>query len=162
MSETIYSPCITSVKDQIAKLNQAKQAAQPIVTQPIVTQPATDDHTNVSSNVSVASTSSRAKKTDTYELVDESDIVRIVLQIDMGVIISNTRCASWARGQKHHPNSPDTFKVRRQLMKGPQTRDEVHAAFPEMNLKLLRAILHELREQGIIFIKNELSTTHAK
>ena len=97
------------------------------------------------------STCSRAKKTDVYTIANEDEVLRIITEIDSGRLVSNTPCAPWTRGSKHHPCNADTFRVRRHLfLIGPQTRDQLLAALPGIGGKLIRSILHELKEQGII------------
>jgi hypothetical protein len=97
------------------------------------------------------STCSRAKKTDIYTIASEDEVLRIITEIDSGRLVSNTPCAPWTRGSKHHPCNAETFRVRRHLfLVGPQTRDQLLAALPGIGEKLIRSILHELKEQGII------------
>lgn len=95
----------------------------------------------------------RARRGDIYALVSEEEILTIIAEIDAGRFVSNTPCAPWTKGQKHHPSAPDTFKVRRHLaVSGPQTKESIHLAIPSISEKFLRSILHELREQGIAYV----------
>jgi hypothetical protein len=106
------------------------------------------------SSASRPSSANRARKSDIYSTVSEDLALHIITEIDAGRFISNTPCAPWGRGQKHHPNHPETFKVRRHLsIAGPQTREQIQCALPSTPAKLLRAILHELKEQGIVNVK---------
>ena len=180
MSETIYTPCIVSVRDQITKLNDARSSIPPRPTsskvsgrpplarpvEPRVCHPEVDDDArsaatdksaaSAASNRSAASaaSTSRARKGDVYTVVSDEQILKILTEIDANRFVSNTACAPWTRGHKHHPNAPDTFKVRRHLSSsGPQTREQIQQALSPMQPKLLRAILHELKEQGIVHVE---------
>ena len=178
--KTVKISLIGSVKDEVARINGKKPPLIPInstgiipdfrhnVTDAEVTDaPVTDapvtelaeprerSESNVS-NVSEASSARRARKGDIYTLVSDDIILAIVTEIDAGRFVSNTKCAPWARGQKHHPNNPDTFKVRRHLyLTGPQTKESISSALPSINDKFLVSILHELREQGIVTVKSK-------
>jgi hypothetical protein len=107
-----------------------------------------------SEDSTTSQSSGRAKKDDIYTVVSDDLSLHIITEIDAGRFISNTPCAPWGRGQKHHPNHSETFKVRRHLSSaGPQTRDQIQASLPATPARLLRAILHELREQGLVTVK---------
>jgi len=171
MSEIVYDSCISSVKDEISRLNTCR-LPRPLIypkehsslsnhtgvseePERVVYEDEHDDGISVSSQGTAASTCSRAKKGDIYTLAPEEAILAIIKEIDEGRFVSNTKCVSWIRGAKHHPCHPDTFKVRRHLLfTGPQTRDKIHEAIPAIGEKLLRSILHELKEQGIVIVKN--------
>jgi hypothetical protein len=175
MSEVAYGSCISSVKDEISKLNTRRPPRPVLPTKehsppPVVpleeqqqheeytgTQESEDEHDrhSVSSQGTVASTCSRARRGDIYTLAPEETILAIIKEIDEGRFVSNTKCVSWIRGAKHHPCHTETFKVRKHLLfTGPQTRDQIHDALPTIGEKLLRSILHELKEQGIVKVKN--------
>uniref|UniRef100_A0A6C0K460 Uncharacterized protein n=1 Tax=viral metagenome TaxID=1070528 RepID=A0A6C0K460_9ZZZZ len=171
MSEIVYGSCISSVKDEISRLNTCRPP-RPLIypkepsslsnhtgvseePERVAYEDEHDDGISVSSQGTVASTCSRAKKSDIYTLAPEETILAIIKEIDEGRFVSNTKCVSWIRGAKHHPCHPDTFKVRRHLLfTGPQARDQIHEAIPTIGEKLLRSILHELKEQGIVIVKN--------
>jgi len=174
MPVIVYESCITSVKDEIAKLNSHRPPRPlPLVFNESIHEPERpqesqesciglfekeceeDDKRSTSSQSTVASSCSRARRGDIYTLAAEEIILYVIKEIDEGRFVSNTKCVSWARGSKHHPCQSETFKVRRHLLfTGPQTRDQIHEALPGLGEKLLRSILHELKEQGIVTVSN--------
>jgi hypothetical protein len=167
---------IGSVKDEVARINGKKPPLVPIDSTGIIPYfrreipeeqetpqeprapsfPHRQRAESSGSNVSEASSARRARKGDIYTLASEEQILAIVTEIDAGRFVSNTKCAPWTRGQKHHPNSPETFKVRRHLsLTGSQTKESISSALPDIDDKFLVSILHELREQGIVTVKNK-------
>ena len=176
MSEIILESAISSVRDEVAKINGRKPPLVPtriprVNSELIFKVPSSEsiqDCINIThynsdsdtcSNASVSSVISnctRARRGDVYTLVPNDTIVKIIADIDSGVLVSNTACAPWGRGQKHHPNHHRTFKVRRHLEQGAQTREQIEAALPSISPRHLTAILHELREQGIVKLTREV------
>jgi hypothetical protein len=170
MSEILYNATILSVKDEIAKINNRKKATLyncissiteyvPLPSQSEESYTGVEEHlydysgdsdTSSISKASYGSQCSRARKGDTYGLVSDSEISRIVTEINSGRLVSNTQCAPWGPGHKHNPEHPKTLQVRQQLTLGPQTKEEIQRALPSIPPKHIRAILHELREQGIV------------
>jgi hypothetical protein len=186
MSELSFEPCITSVKDEIAKIHARKRAllalnhssevctsqADPITPNSeqecALLSPESDngegsevgsaitDSTSGASRatwISTGSSCTRARKGEIYTLAPDDEIQRIISEINAGRLVSNTKCAPWGLGQKHHPCGPDTLRVRLQLHKGVCTKEQLCAALPLINKKLINSILHELREQGIATVR---------
>ena len=151
-----------SVKDEIAKLNAALMQRSPapinrIPRPPSIAKPAEPQlsEPEPETRSRSGSTCSRAKKTDIYTIAQETIVLRIIAEIDAGLLVSNTSCAPWTKGSKHHPCHPDTEEVRRHLsMVGPQTREQIARGLPDMGEKLIRSILHELKEQDIVKVSS--------
>jgi len=200
MAELSFEPCITSVKDEIAKIHARKRALLELnhcsqvggsgqagavalskadgEQERAVPSGEGDegregsevgsgitDSTSGASGATGASTGSsctRARKGDIYTLAPDEEIQRIVAEIDAGRFVSNTKCAPWGPGQKHHPCGPDTLRVRLQLHKGSSTKEQLCAALPLINKKLINSILHELREQGIVTVTRPEKVKKAK
>lgn len=186
-----FAPCISSVRDEIQRINSRKAAVCALEHSSQVPQDPcggggegrkgaegggedaavgllsslSDSPAEIYSDgeaqsdvscVSATATGSRcerARKGDIYTMSSDDEVRRIVTEINAGHLVSNTKCAPWGPGSKHNPNHPDTLRVRIQISSGPKTRDQLAAAIPGLPSKLLRAILHELREQGIISMK---------
>jgi hypothetical protein len=94
-----------------------------------------------------------AKASDLYRLAETKEINRIYKEIDDGLFISNTKCAVWTKGGKHHHMDWD---VKRVVMTVNQLKSatsvQIDHALPSMSRSRVTGILRELRKQGILIV----------
>lgn len=103
--------------------------------------------------VRIASNFPIAKPTDRYSLVDYKEIGRICKEIDDGLFISNTKCAVWTKGGKHHHMDWDVKRVVMEVKYlQPATSLQIDHALPTMDRRRVTAVLRELRKQGILIV----------
>jgi hypothetical protein len=103
--------------------------------------------------VRIASSFPIAKSTDRYSLAPLADIGRICKEIDAGLFVSNTKCAVWTKGGKHHHMDWDVKKVVMEVKYlQPATSLQIDRALVTMDRNRVTAILRELRKQGILIV----------
>ena len=103
--------------------------------------------------VRIASNFPIAKPTDLYSVVDYKEIGRICKEIDEGLFISNTKCAVWTKGGKHHHMDWDVKRVVMEVKYlQPATSLQIDQALPTMDRRRVTAVLRELRKQGILIV----------
>lgn len=103
--------------------------------------------------IRIASNFPIAKPTDLYSVVDYKEIGRICKEIDDGLFISNTKCAVWTKGGKHHHMDWDVKRVVMEVKYlQPATSLQIDHALPTMDRRRVTAILRELRKQGILIV----------
>ena len=156
MATIDYGSCIKSVKDEVARRSNSPSGlfdssspardSEAHTLTPVHHQfSCRPDHdSGFPSNPATRADKGRpAYGAEAYVLSEDSEILRIITEIDSG------RCGSkWARGSEFHPCSPTPFKIRRHLSsKGPQSRDQMVSYIGIQAV----AALHELQEQGIVY-----------
>jgi hypothetical protein len=103
--------------------------------------------------VRIASSFPIAKPTDRYSLAPLADIGRICKEMDEGLFVSNTKCAVWTKGGKHHHMDWDVKRVVMEVKYlQPATSVQIDRALVTMDRNRLTAVLRELRKQGILIV----------